>query len=128
MAKDLEINAIKYELDEQIKKYADKKLKKLYGYLPRHAGKSAKIKVNLEKLSKKRDDHFQATVVVTVPGKTLTASGNATNMAAAIDIVQSKMLSQIRRYKTETIPQLGNRTELFVGLKRRLFRDRPNER
>lgn len=127
MAKDLEINTIKYELDEAVKKYADKKLKRLYNYLPRHASKSAKIKVNLEKLSKKRDDRFQASLIVTVPGKTLTASGNATNMAAAIDIVQSKILSQIRRYKTETVPQLGNRTELFVGLKRRLFRTPSDE-
>lgn len=127
MSKDLEINTIKYELDEQIKKYAEKKLKRLYNYLPKHASKSAKIKVVLEKLSKKRDDRFQTTVVVTVPGKVLTATGNATNMAAAIDIVQSKMLSQIRRYKTETVPQLGGRTELFVGLKHRLFGRRFND-
>lgn len=126
MSKELEIDTIKYELDEQIKKYAEKKLARLYKYMPRHASKSARIKVVLEKLSKKRDDHFEATVVVTVPGKTLTASGNATNMAAAIDIVQPKILSQIRRYKTETVPQLGNKTELFAGLKRRLFRGRSN--
>lgn len=123
MAKDLEISAIKYELDDFIQKYAEKKLKRLYNYLPRHASKSASIKVSLEKLSKKRDDHFQATVVVNVPNKTLTASGNATNMAAAIDIVQSKILSQIRRYKTETIPQLQGKSNLFRDLKRRLFGD-----
>ena len=124
MSKDLEINTIKYELDEQIKKYTEKKIKRLYKYIPRHAIKSASIKVFLEKLSKKRDDRFEASVVINLPGKTLTASGNATNMAAAVDIVQSKMLSQIRRYKTETVPQLGNKTELFVGLKHRLFGDR----
>ena len=127
MSKELEIDTIKYELDDQIKKYTEKKLVRLYKYMPRHASKSAKIKVVLEKLSKKRDDHFEATVVITVPGKTLTASGNATNMAAAIDIVQPKILSQIRRYKTETVPQLGNKTELFTVLKRRLFRDRSDK-
>lgn len=123
MAKEVEITAIKFELDDMTKKYANKKLSNLYKYIPTHARKSASIRVNLEKLSKKRDDEFQAEVFVKVPEKVLTATGNATNMQAAIDNVEVKILSQIRRYKTETKPQLGAKHGVLQRVKAKFFKD-----
>lgn len=123
MANNIEITAIKLNLDENAKKYAEKKIHNLYKYLPRHAAKSASFKLTLERLSKKRDDTYQAEIILSVPDKTLTASANATNVTAAVDLVEPKILSQIRRYKTETMPQLGVKRGVLRKVKERFFRD-----
>ena len=63
----VEISTIKYDADDTIKQYAEKKIGHTLKYLPRHAKKSASCHVTLEKLSKKRDDQYQVEVAITVP-------------------------------------------------------------
>lgn len=122
MSNQVELSTIKYDLDEPTKKYIERKVKQLFKYLPKHAKKSATLKVTMEELSKKRDDKFQISLLLRVPDKTLTVTGNGTNMMAAADMAEPKILSQIRRYKTETLPQLGNKTGMLRDLKQRFFR------
>lgn len=123
MAKEIRITAIKYDLDKPTRSYTEKKMNSLLKYLPKHARKSASIRVNLEELSKNRDDKFQVEVFVTVPDKVLTVTGNATAMTSAIDIAESKMASQIRRYKTEILPHRGRKRGALRSLKERFFGD-----
>ncbi len=108
----IDLTALKYEMNDSTKRYAQKKLTNLIKYLPRHSRKSATIRANLEELSKNRDDKFQVEIFVAVPDKVLTVTGNATNMTAAIDIAESKMASQIRRYKTEVVPHVSKRNRV----------------
>ena len=116
----VEISTIKYDADDTIKQYAEKKIGHTLKYLPRHAKKSASCHVTLEKLSKKRDDQYQVEVAITVPDKTLTVTSNASTILAAIDIAQPKILSQVRRYKTETVPHIGRRG-VFSKLKNKFL-------
>ena len=116
----VEISTIKYDADDTIKQYAEKKIGHTLKYLPRHAKKSARCHVTLEKLSKKRDDQYQVEVAITVPDKTLTVTSNASTILAAIDIAQPKILSQVRRYKTETVPHIGKRG-VFSKLKNKFL-------
>lgn len=108
----IDLTALKYEMNDSTKRYAQKKLTNLIKYLPRHSRKSATIRANLEELSKNRDDKFQVEIFVAVPDKVLTVTGNATNMTAAIDIAESKMASQIRKYKTEAMPHVSKRNRV----------------
>ncbi len=108
----IDLTAIKYDMNDSTKRYAQKKLGNLMKYMPRHSRKSATIRANLEELTKKRDDKFQVEVFVAVPDRVLTVTGNATNMTAAIDIAESKMASQIRKYKTEVLPHVSKRNRI----------------
>ncbi len=120
--KNFELTTIKYHPEDTVKKHAEKKLSKLLNYLPKHAQKSAFMKVNLEELSKNRDDKFQVEINLEVPEKkVLTVKTKASTILSAIDIAQNKMLSQIRRYKTETNPHLGQKRGLLHRIKRRLM-------
>ncbi len=124
MKNQFELTVIKYDIEENTKKYAEKKLMKLMKYLPKHAKKSAFMKVNLEELSKNRDDKYQVEVNLEVPEKkVLTVKTKASTILSAIDIAQNKMLSQIRRYKTETNPHLGQKRGLLHRVKRRFMRE-----
>lgn len=118
--KKVEITTIKYDADDTIKKYAEQKIGHALKYIPRQAKKSATCRVVLEKLSKKRDDQYQVEVSITVPEKVLTVTSNASTILAAIDIAQPKILSQVRRYKTETVPHIGKRG-VFKTIKNRFL-------
>ena len=118
----IEYVATKYDLDDQVKKYAEKKASRLFKYIPKHAKKSASLKITMEELTKNRDDKFKVDLMLVLPEKTLLATGSGTSMMAAIDTADSKILSQIRRYKTEALPQLGSRSGLLRQMKQKFFR------
>ncbi len=121
--KNFELTTIKYDPEETVKKHAEKKLSKLTKYLPKHAQKSAFMKVTLEELSKNRDDKFKVEINLEVPEKkVLTVTAKASTILTAIDLAQTKMLSQIRRYKTETNPHLGQKRGALRKIKEKFFR------
>ena len=122
MTNQIEYAAIRFELDDQTKKYANKKATRLFKYIPKHAKKSAFLRVTMEELTKNRDDKFQVDLMLVLPEKKLLATGNGTSMMAAIDTADSKLLSQIRRYKTEVLPQLGSRSGMLRQMKQKFFR------
>ena len=102
-----DITGIKYEIDEQTRKYAEKRIGRLERYLPRHARKSATAEVKLKQIDKSHGNKYEAEVILFVPDKKLTAKDTSSNILAAIDIIEAKLAGQLRRYKTETIPHLG---------------------
>ncbi len=121
--KKFELTTIKYQASDKTKKYAEEKLSKLVKYLPKHAAESAFMKVNLEELSKKREDKFKVEINLEVPEKkVLTVVAKESSMYSAIDAAKDKMQSQIRRYKTETNPHLGQKRGLLHKIKRRFMR------
>ena len=107
MISQIEITGNKYEIDENTRKYAEKHIGKLDKYLPRHAKKSATAKVVISEVKGKNDNKYEVEVMLNVPDKTLIAKDQSSNVLAAIDIVEAKIESQIRRYKTEKNPRLG---------------------
>ena len=104
-----EITGVKYEADEQTKKYVEKRIGRLERFLPRHARKSATAEVRLKQIDKSHGNKYEAEVVLYVPDRTLNASDTSSNVLAAIDIVEAKLAGQLRRYKTETVPHIGRR-------------------
>lgn len=102
-----DITGIKYEIDEQTRKYTEKRIGRLERYLPRHARKSATAEVKLKQIDKSHGNKYEAEVILFVPDKKLTAKDTSSNVLAAIDIIEAKLAGQLRRYKTETIPHLG---------------------
>ena len=109
MIKSIEITGIKYDLDETTKQYVKKKIGRLDRYLPRHARKSVTAEVKLKQVNRDHGNKYEAEVVLSVPDKILTATDSTGNMLAAVDIVESKIVSQLRKYKQSTIAHVGRR-------------------
>ena len=109
MIETMDITGVKYELDDTTKKYATKKIGRLDRYLPKHARKSVTAEIKLKEVNRDHGNKYEAEVILTVPDKVLTARDSTVNMLAAIDIVEAKLVAQLRKYKQATVPHIGRR-------------------
>lgn len=109
MIDSIDITGVKYEVDDTTKKYVTKKIGRLDRYLPKHARKSAVAEVRLKEVNRDHGNKYEAEVVLNVPGHVLTATDSTVNMLAAVDIVEAKLIAQLRKYKQASILHIGNR-------------------
>ena len=98
MVSQIEISGIHYDVSDELKKYISKKLGRLDRFIPRHARKTLKIDVKLTE-RKTKSDRNQCEIIVHLPDQKLTAKEATINMFAAIDIVEAKIRSQLKKYK-----------------------------
>lgn len=109
MISSVDITGVKYDVDENTKKYVQKKIGRLDRYLPRHARKSATADVRIKQVDQPRDNKYSVEITLTVPGNNLSANDVAGNVLAAVDIVEAKLVRQLHKYKQTSIPHLGRR-------------------
>ena len=109
MIESIEITGIKYNVDGVTKKYITKKIGQLDRYLPRHARKSASADVRLREINGGHGNKYEVEISLNVPDKVLTAKDSTVNILAAVDIVEAKLVSQLHKYKTVSIPHIGRR-------------------
>jgi len=109
MIEAIDITGVKYELDDATKKYVMKKIGRLDRYLPKHARKSATANVKIKQVNRDHGNKYEAEVILTVPDKVLTAKDSTVNALAALDIVEAKLINQLRKYKQTTMPHVGRR-------------------
>lgn len=112
MIASIDITSEKYEAGAQIQKYVMRKIAKLDKYLPRHARKSVTADVKLRQVNRDHGNKYEAEIILTVPDKRLTAKDSTVNMFAAIDIVEAKLINQLRKYKQASVSHVGNRRML----------------
>lgn len=99
MIKKIDVNKVHSDIDEDVVKYLNKKIGKLDSYMPRHARKSARAEAILKESKSDTKKESTCEVSLIVPGSVLTAHETSINMYAAIDIVEEKLKSQLRKYK-----------------------------
>ena len=113
----IEITGNDYKVDEPLKKYAQKRLGKLDKYLPKGSKKDVVCKMVVEGIGKGKSGKFEISVAMELTGgKVIAARDECSNVFAGVDLVEAKLLGQIRRYKLEVQPHRQKR-----GLKN-LFR------
>lgn len=96
----LDITGHRYELDENLLEYVEKKLGGLEKFLPKEVRSVAHGNVVLSyDPSGKEGNHYVCEGIVTVPHGKLQAKEGTGNMYAAIDLVEAKLKVQITRYK-----------------------------
>lgn len=98
-----------YILDDITKKYVSKKIGRLDRYLPKHARASVSAEVKLKEVNRDHGNKYEVEVTINVPDKTITAKDSTLNMLAEVDIVEAKIVSQMRKYKQLTIAHVGRR-------------------
>lgn len=111
-----------YSPDEATKKYVTKKIGNLDRLAPRHARKSMHAEVKLAEVNRERGNKYEVEVILSVPDKRMTAKDSTMNMFAAVDIVEAKMATQVRKYKEENLPHVGRR-KLLDRFKRSYARE-----
>ncbi|HET6747519.1 MAG TPA: ribosome-associated translation inhibitor RaiA [Candidatus Saccharimonadales bacterium] len=104
MIERLTITGVKVELDAATKKYVTKKIARLDRYLPKHARRSVSADVKLKQVNRDHGNKYEAEVIFYVPDKILTAKDSTVNLLAAVDIVEAKLVSQLRKYKETLTP------------------------
>lgn len=118
----IEKSGINLELEDDVKKYIDKKIGRLDRYMPRHARKSAHAEVKLRETNDKPGDKYQCEVILHVPGGPVTAKESTLNMFAAVDIVEAKLKNQLRKYKEAHIAHIRERGHnAFQRVRARFF-------
>lgn len=123
MIQSIAISGVKYEVDERTKRYVTRKIGQLDRFLPRHARKSVTAEVKLKEVNRDHGNKYEAEVILHVPNKQLTAKDSTVNMIAAVDIVEAKISTQLKKYKDMHVAHTGKTRGMLSRFKRSYDRE-----
>ncbi len=110
MIQKFEVKGVHADTDEKLKKYVAKAVTKLERYMPKNSRESAHVEVKLKENKAQSNKKCTAELIVYMPHEVLNAKEATSNMFAAIDIVEAKLVNQLKKYKeTHTNPHLLRR-------------------
>jgi len=99
MIQKLELSGVNFDVDDDLRKYAIKKIGRLDQYAPRQARASFHTAIKLKEGKGKQKDERTCEVIMHLPHETLTIHETTINMYAAIDIAEAKLKTQLKKYK-----------------------------
>lgn len=99
MIEKMEISGVHTEVSDDLHRYVGKKIGKLDRYIPRRARQSAHVEVKLKEATIKKRKQYTCDVVMYLPHETIATKETTLNMFAAVDIVETKLKNQLKRYK-----------------------------
>ena len=120
MMKVINITGVRYTPDELTKRYVRKKIGSLDRYLSRHTRKSATVDIKLKEVNRAHGNKYECDVIMYLPEHTLTAKDSTLNMLAAVDIVEEKLRTQLKKYH-DTRKDHRGRHDILGRLKRRIY-------
>lgn len=118
----IDITGVHFTPDETTKKYVIKKIGRLDRFLPRHARKSVMADVKLSEVNRDHGNKYHAEVILKLPNRNLSADDSTLNVLAAVDIVEAKLATQLKKYKQEYVPHIGHR-KILARFKRSYARE-----
>ncbi len=99
MIQKLEISGVHLEVDEDLRKYATRKIGRLDLFMPLKVRPSAHAEVKLKAAKAKNKNERTCEVILHLPHDTITVKETTINMYAAIDVVEAKLKNQLKKYK-----------------------------
>ena len=120
MIEKIEMSGNGYKIDEPFKKYVQKRLGKLDKYLPRGSKKDVVMKVVVAEVGKNKSEKYEISATMEITGgKVIAAKDECSNVFAGVDLIEAKLMGQIRRYKLEVQPHRQKRSlkDLFIRRK-----------
>lgn len=121
MITNLDITGVRYTPDELTKKYVTRKLGRLDRYVNRHARKTMTLDVKLKQVNRAHGNKYECEVIINLPELRITAQDSTMNMLAAVDIVEQKLKTQLKKYHDEHTNHRG-RHDFLGRFKRRIRR------
>lgn len=107
MIEKIEITGSNYKPTESFKKYAIKRIGKLDRYLPKGSKKDVVAKIVVTEVDRAHGNKYEISAAMEIPGgKVIAAKDESSNVFAGVDIIEAKLMGQIRRYKLEKNPHL----------------------
>lgn len=88
-----------YEPTDKLKKYIEKKFGKLDRRMARKNRAEARVDVKLAYAKTKSGEQFTCEAILHTPDYKLTAKETTSNMFASVDVVETKLLTQIKKHK-----------------------------
>ncbi len=120
MIEKIEITGSDYKIEEAFRKYSEKKIGKLDRYLPKGAKKDIVVKMVVSEIGKAKGEKYDISVAMDIPGgKVIAARDECSNVFAGVDLVEAKLMGQIRRYKLEMQPHRQKRSLKNLFIKRK---------
>lgn len=122
--KEIEISHSGFELTKDIVKYVEKKAESLIKFVPRRQRQSLHFEFKLKEEQGHKKNKCTAEMVLRMPHARLTAEESTINIFAAIDIIDAKMASQLRKFKEQEVASKKHRNSKIVHRIRILSRKR----
>lgn len=116
----IDITGVRYQVDDVTRKYVLKKIGRLDRFLPRHARKSAQAEVVLKEVNRANGNKYECDINLILPQKTITAKDSTMNMLAAVDIVEAKLTTQLKKYHDERTFTGGRAQRVLRSIKERV--------
>jgi putative sigma-54 modulation protein len=118
MIQRLDISGVHMSVGDDLKKYVAKKIGRLDRFVPKHARDSLHAEVKLKEGKAKDKNERTCEVILHLPHENLAIKETTINIYAAIDIVETKLYHQLKKYKElHASPRLHQR--LMSRLKHR---------
>lgn len=118
MIKQLDISGVHMSVGDDLKKYVMRKIGRLDRFVPKHARDSLHVEVKLKEGKAKDKNERTCEVIMHLPGENLAIKETTINIYAAIDIAETKLHHQLKKYKDlHASPRLHQR--LMSKLKHR---------
>ncbi len=99
MIQKLEISGVHMDVEPRLRKYATKKLGSVDKFIPRRAREAAHLVVKLKLNNSKGGQKYTCEVILNLPHDTLRIAETTMNIYAAVDIIETKLKNQIKKYK-----------------------------
>ena len=116
----IELTGNDVKIEETFKRYAEKKFGRLDKYLPRGSKKDIVVKAIISEIGKNKGDKYEISVAMDIPGgKVIAAKDECSNVFAGIDLIEAKLMGQIRKFKLETQSRHQKKSLRGIFLKRR---------
>ncbi len=103
MIQNLVISGIHFDLDEDLKKYVQKKIGNLDRYLSRHAKESTTVQVRLKESNAKGKRALICEITFNLPHDLIIVNESSINIYAAVDIAEEKLRNLLIKYKSENV-------------------------
>lgn len=117
MIERMEIKGVHVTVDDNLRKYIQRKLGRLDRFMSKHSRQSVRMEVALKESKAKGGKLCHCDVSLHLPNETIVVKESTINMFAAVDIAEAKLKLQLKKYKDK-----HDRTKLS----RRLFARRRN--
>jgi putative sigma-54 modulation protein len=115
----IEITGIHFTASDRLKAYVEKKMHSLDKYIARAGRDVVLVKVRLIESKAADKKEYTCEVHMTLPHDVIEAKDSTLNMFAAVDIVEAKLKTQLKKYK-----ELHHNPKLHQRLMTR-FKHRP---
>jgi ribosome hibernation promoting factor len=99
MIKRLDIDGVHMDVGADLKKYVEKKIGRLDRFIPKASRQSAHAEVKLKEGRAKDKNERTCEVIMRLPKETITISETTINIYAAVDIAETKLRNQLKKYK-----------------------------